>query len=154
MLDYYGRCASAERVLQEHCIQRVGGKDNIPVDVRIIAATHRDLETAIREKHFREDLFYRLSSFVIHLPPLRSRLEDIPNLAKYFLRRFALELQLNSAAIQPEAVAWLQQQTWPRQRPATCQRAATGPAPCRRLSHQRGQSQGRPAETERHDCGI
>ena len=101
------------RVLQENCIQRVGGKDNIPVDVRIIAATHRDLETAIREKHFREDLFYRLSSFVIHLPPLRSRLEDIPDLAKYFLRRFAAELQLNSAAIQPEGVAWLQQQSWP-----------------------------------------
>ncbi|MBE0540499.1 MAG: sigma-54-dependent Fis family transcriptional regulator [Verrucomicrobia bacterium] len=101
------------RVLQEKCIQRVGGKDNIPVDVRIIAATHRDLETAIREKHFREDLFYRLSSFVIHLPPLRSRLEDLPDLATYFLRRLAAELQLNSAAIQPEAVGWLQQQSWP-----------------------------------------
>ncbi|HOW67853.1 MAG TPA: sigma-54 dependent transcriptional regulator [Candidatus Paceibacterota bacterium] len=101
------------RVLQDKCIQRVGGKDNIPVDVRIIAATHRDLEIAIREKHFREDLFYRLSSFVIHLPPLRSRLEDTPELTKYFLRRFEAELQLNAAAIQPEAVAWLQQQRWP-----------------------------------------
>jgi nitrogen regulation protein NR(I) len=101
------------RVLQEKSIHRVGGKDNIVVDVRIIAATHRDLETAIREKHFREDLFYRLSSFVIQLPPLRSRLEDIPALTNYFLRRFAAELQVNSAAIQPEAVAWLQQQSWP-----------------------------------------
>jgi DNA-binding NtrC family response regulator len=101
------------RVLQDKCIQRVGGKESIPVDVRIIAATHRDLETAIREKHFREDLFYRLSSFVIHLPALRSRLEDIPELSKYFLSRFAPELQLSSIAILPDALAWLQQQPWP-----------------------------------------
>ena len=101
------------RVLQEQRIQRVGGKETTPVDVRIIAATHCDLEPAIRDKQFREDLFYRLSSFVIHLPPLRNRLEDIPDLAKYFLRRFASELELNSAAIHPDAVIWLQQQSWP-----------------------------------------
>jgi nitrogen regulation protein NR(I) len=101
------------RVLQEKCIQRVGGKETISVDARIIAATHRDLEAAISEKQFREDLFYRLSAFVIHLPPLRDRLEDIPDLTKYFLRRLARELDLPSAAIQPEAVAWLQQQSWP-----------------------------------------
>ncbi len=101
------------RVLQEKTLQRVGGKETIAVDARIIAATHRDLEAAIREKQFREDLFYRLSAFVIQLPPLRERLEDIPDLATYFLRRFARELELPSAAIQPEAVAWLQQQTWP-----------------------------------------
>ena len=101
------------RVLQEKCIQRVGGKETISVDARIIAATHRDLEHAIGEKQFREDLFYRLSSFVIHLPPLRDRLEDVPDLVKYFLRRFARELELNSAAIHPEATTWLQQQPWP-----------------------------------------
>jgi transcriptional regulator with GAF, ATPase, and Fis domain len=101
------------RVLQEKSIQRVGGKETIPVDARIIAATHRDLERAIGERQFREDLFYRLSSFVIPLPPLRDRLEDIPELARYFLRRFARELELSSAAIQPEAILWLQQQTWP-----------------------------------------
>jgi nitrogen regulation protein NR(I) len=101
------------RVLQDTFIQRVGGKEQIPVDVRIIAATHRDLEAAIHAKHFREDLYYRLSSFVIRLPPLRSRLEDVPDLAAYFLRRFAHELQLTSAAILPEAVEWLQQQPWP-----------------------------------------
>lgn len=101
------------RVLQEKCIQRVGGKETISVDARIIAATHRELEAAISEKQFREDLFYRLSAFVIHLPPLRDRLEDIPDLVKYFLRRFARELELRSAAIQPEATLWLQQQPWP-----------------------------------------
>jgi DNA-binding NtrC family response regulator len=101
------------RVLQEKTLQRVGGKETIAVDARIIAATHRDLEEAIRDKQFREDLFYRLSAFVIQLPPLRERLEDIPDLTTYFLRRFARELDLPSAAIQPEAVVWLQQQTWP-----------------------------------------
>jgi nitrogen regulation protein NR(I) len=101
------------RVLQDTLIQRVGGKEPISVNVRIIAATHRDLETAIREKHFREDLYYRLSAFVIQLPPLRERLEDIPALAQYFLKRFALELQIEPAGILPDTLAWLQQQNWP-----------------------------------------
>jgi DNA-binding NtrC family response regulator len=101
------------RVLQEKTLQRVGGKETITVDARIIAATHRDLEQAIREKQFREDLYYRLSGFVIQLPPLRERLEDISELTTYFLRRLARELDLPAATLQPEAVAWLQQQSWP-----------------------------------------
>ncbi|HWQ93154.1 MAG TPA: sigma-54 dependent transcriptional regulator, partial [Clostridia bacterium] len=101
------------RVLQDHRIQRVGGKETIPVDVRVIAATHRDLEHAICEKQFREDLYYRLTSFVLHLPPLRNRLEDIPDLTRYFLRKFAQEFELGSPAMQPDATAWLQQQSWP-----------------------------------------
>jgi transcriptional regulator with GAF, ATPase, and Fis domain len=101
------------RVLQDKVIQRVGGKENIPVDVRIIAATHRDLERAIAEKLFREDLYYRLGAVVIKLPPLRDRAEDIPALAAYFLGRFREELKLNDAALQPDALAWLQEQRWP-----------------------------------------
>jgi nitrogen regulation protein NR(I) len=101
------------RVLQDQCIQRIGGKDTIPVDVRIIAATHCDLEDAIRDRKFREDLFYRLNAFVIHLPPLRERLEDVPALVKYFLKRFGQDLRLVTPGIQPEAVAWLQNQPWP-----------------------------------------
>ncbi len=101
------------RVLQDKVIQRVGGKENIPVDVRIIAATHRDLEKAIAEKHFREDLYYRLSSVVIRLPPLRERAEDLPDLAGYFSRRFSKELNLAGSALQPEALAWLGEQSWP-----------------------------------------
>ena len=101
------------RVLQDKVIQRVGGKENIPVDVRIIAATHRDLEKAIAEKHFREDLYYRLSSVVIRLPPLRERAEDLPDLAGYFSRRFSKELNLAASALQPEALAWLGEQPWP-----------------------------------------
>ena len=101
------------RVLQDKVIQRVGGKENIPVDVRIITATHRDLETAMAGKQFREDLYYRLSSVVIRLPALRERAEDIPALVDYFLRRFREELKLNDASIQPEALQWLQGQAWP-----------------------------------------
>src|SRR5262249_29938413 len=71
------------RVLQEKCLQRLGGKETIPVDVRVLAATHRDLEQAIKDRQFREDLYYRLSVVVISLPPLRDRKEDIPELVKF-----------------------------------------------------------------------
>ena len=101
------------RVLQEKYIQRVGGNENIPVDVRVLTATHRDLESAIQEKQFREDLFYRLSGVTITLPPLSQRPEDIPDLVKYFLRRSATELGNDAPSIQPEAIAFLQTQTWP-----------------------------------------
>ena len=71
------------RVLQEKSLQRLGGKETIPVDVRVIAATHRDLEAAIQQKHFREDLYYRISVVVLNLPPLRERKEDIPDLVAF-----------------------------------------------------------------------
>ena len=76
------------RVLQEKYIQRVGGNEKIPVDVRVLTATHRDLESAIQDKQFREDLFYRLSGVTITLPSLSQRTEDIPDLVKYFLQAF------------------------------------------------------------------
>ncbi|MDE3066808.1 MAG: sigma-54-dependent Fis family transcriptional regulator [Verrucomicrobiota bacterium] len=101
------------RVLQEKYIQRVGGNERVPVDVRILTATHRDLESAIREKQFREDLFYRLSGVTITLPPLSQRPEDIPDLVRYFLRRSAAELDQDSPSIQPQAIAFLQNQAWP-----------------------------------------
>ena len=101
------------RVLQEKTIQRLGGKETISINVRVIAATHRDLESAIREKLFREDLFYRLNVVQIQLPPLRQRSEDIPSLVNYFLRKYAVELGVESPAIQPEAVDFLRDQSWP-----------------------------------------
>jgi nitrogen regulation protein NR(I) len=101
------------RVLQEKAIQRVGGKETIPVDVRIITATHRDLEAAIRERLFREDLFYRLSVMTITLPPLSQRTEDIPEMVNYFLRRYGPEGGVASPSITPEAIAFLQTQSWP-----------------------------------------
>jgi nitrogen regulation protein NR(I) len=101
------------RVLQEKCLQRLGGKETIPVDVRVIAATHRDLETAIGQKHFREDLYYRLSVVVITLPPLRDRDEDIPELVNFFLRKYAAELGVESPSIHAEATELLRTQSWP-----------------------------------------
>jgi DNA-binding NtrC family response regulator len=101
------------RVLQEKSIQRLGGRETIPVDVRVIAATHRDLETAIREKQFREDLYYRLNVVALTLPPLRSRREDVPDLVRYFLRKHGPDLGNANPSIHPEAVEFLQAQSWP-----------------------------------------
>ena len=101
------------RVLQEKRIQRVGGREDIPVDVRFIAATHRNLEDMINRGEFREDLYYRLNVATIQLPPLRERPEDIPLLVDYFLSRYAEDFGLEKAAITPEAVRFLQPQPWP-----------------------------------------
>lgn len=101
------------RVLQEKCFQRVGGDELIPIDVRVLAATHRDLEIAIQEKEFREDLFYRLSVVTISLPPLNERAEDIPDLVRFFMQRHGRELDVENPSIQPDALTWLQSQPWP-----------------------------------------
>lgn len=101
------------RVLQERQVQRLGGDEVIPVDVRVLAATHCDIETAIQEKEFREDLFYRLNGVTIQLPPLRERREDIPALVNHFLRRDAAALGVQFAAVENDAVALLQEQPWP-----------------------------------------
>jgi nitrogen regulation protein NR(I) len=101
------------RVLQERCLQRLGGKESIAVDTRVIAATHRDLEEAIRQKQFREDLYYRLSVVVITLPPLRQRPEDIPEIVRYFLQKYGPELGNEQPSIHPEALELLQSQSWP-----------------------------------------
>jgi DNA-binding NtrC family response regulator len=100
-------------VLQERSIQRLGGDAAISVDVRVLAATHRDLETAIQEREFREDLYYRLSVVTIHLPALGERAEDIPDLVRFFIRRYAGEAGIEAPSIQPEAISFLQTQTWP-----------------------------------------
>jgi nitrogen regulation protein NR(I) len=101
------------RVLQEKCVQRLGSKEATPVDVRVVAATHRDLEAAILQKQFREDLYYRLSVVVIALPPLRSRREDIPDLVRHFLQKHGPELGNPKPSIHPEAMDFLQAQSWP-----------------------------------------
>jgi DNA-binding NtrC family response regulator len=101
------------RVLQEKSIQRLGGRDNLRIDVRVLAATHRDLEAAMREKQFREDLFFRLNVVVIEVPPLRKRPEDIPDTVRYFLARYGAELGIKEPSIHPEALRFLQQQPWP-----------------------------------------
>jgi nitrogen regulation protein NR(I) len=101
------------RLLQEKSIERLGGRETIPVDVRIIAATNRDLEVALQRGRFREDLYYRLKVVTISLPPLRQRADDIPLLADYFLARYAVELDMDNPGITKDAVAVLLNHSWP-----------------------------------------
>ena len=101
------------RVLQEKQIQRLGGDEIISVDVRVLAATHCDIETAIAEKDFREDLFYRLNGVTIQVPPLRDRREDIPELVNFFIQRDARSLGVETPSIQADAIALLRDQPWP-----------------------------------------
>lgn len=101
------------RFLQEREFERVGGTQPISVDVRVIAATSRDLSSAMKEGRFREDLYFRLNVIPISLPPLRERTEDIPVLAQYFVRRFAAETKKIFSGITAEAEAKLVAYPWP-----------------------------------------
>ncbi|MCG8158987.1 sigma 54-interacting transcriptional regulator [Brenneria goodwinii] len=101
------------RVLQEQEFERVGGVKLIEVDVRIIAATNRDLEEMIRNKEFRSDLFYRLNVFPIFIPPLRERIEDIPLLARHFMKKYAKKLKRDINHIPAEIMDALMQYAWP-----------------------------------------
>jgi two-component system response regulator PilR (NtrC family) len=101
------------RALQERTIRRVGGNEEIEVDVRVIAATNRNLEGLVQEKRLREDLYYRLNVIPIRLPPLRERREDIPILARHFLERFGREADRRVTGISEEAMARLLGYSWP-----------------------------------------
>ncbi len=101
------------RLLQEKKIERLGGRETIPVDVRIIASTNRELESAIRESHFREDLYYRLKVVTIWLPPLRERKSDIPLLTEYYISRYRAELGIDNPGITKEAKEMLTNYPWP-----------------------------------------
>mgnify|MGYP001260939481 CR=1 FL=1 len=101
------------RFLQEREFERVGGTELISVDVRIIAATNRNLEAAVKDGKFREDLFYRINVVPITLPPLRERKEDIPELAEFFLRRFSQESKKDFLRIADDALSKLSAFDWP-----------------------------------------
>src|SRR5438874_8115140 len=101
------------RVLQEQAFERVGGNETIRTDVRIIAATHRDLKSWSEEGKFRSDLYYRLGVFTIHLPPLRERDDDLLMLVQYYLRRFNRELGREVRAVTPEGLERLRGYSWP-----------------------------------------
>jgi len=101
------------RVLQNGQFERVGGNESIKADIRILAATNRDLTKLIAEGQFREDLYYRLNAYTIHLPPLRERTGDFPLLIDHFLRRFSRELHKEMHGVAPEALAVLQNYRWP-----------------------------------------
>jgi len=117
-LDEIGEMSSAMqakllRVLQEREIQRLGGEEVIKVDVRIVAATNRDLKIEVAEGHFREDLFYRLNVMTLNVPQLRERQEDIPLLAQHFLEKFAEKNRKNVKGFVPLAMDMLLKYDWP-----------------------------------------
>jgi transcriptional regulator with GAF, ATPase, and Fis domain len=101
------------RVLQERSFQRLGSNETIRSDVRLLAATNRDLERSIREGNFRDDLYHRLNVVVIHIPPLRQRTDDIPELSDYFLDRYARELGIEKPPLGHDARSVLQAYSWP-----------------------------------------
>jgi two-component system nitrogen regulation response regulator GlnG len=111
------------RVLQDGKFYRVGGHDQVETNVRIIAATNQDLENRVKDGKFREDLFHRLNVIRIHLPPLRERREDIPTLARYFLKKSAVELGVEAKQLMPQAEEYMSGLSWPgnvRQLENTC----------------------------------
>ncbi len=101
------------RFLQERTVERLGGRQEIPVDVRVVCATHQDLKTLIQEGRFREDLYYRLAEIVVNIPPLRARTGDAVLLAHAFLRRFAQEQRRTGLVFGEDALKAIEQHTWP-----------------------------------------
>src|SRR6202790_2939303 len=101
------------RLLQEQAFERVGGNETIRTDGRLIAATHRDLKAWSEEWRLRQELYYRLNVFTIHLPPLRERGDDLPVLVRHYLRRFSRELGREVQAVAPEALERLRSYPWP-----------------------------------------
>src|SRR5205085_3515545 len=101
------------RAIQEGEIERVGGSKPIKTEFRLIAATNVDLQKAVKEGHFREDLFYRINVIPIKLPPLRERMEDIPQLAEFFLRRYTTRFRKRILGITEGTMAMLKRYWWP-----------------------------------------
>jgi two-component system NtrC family response regulator len=101
------------RFLQGRTIERIGGREEIPVDVRVVCATHQDLTAMIKDGRFREDLYYRLAEIVVNIPPLRNRKGDAVLLAHAFVRRFAEEQRRGSMTLLPEALAAIEAHSWP-----------------------------------------
>ena len=101
------------RVLQERCIRPVGSTQETPIDVRVIAATNRDLQDMVANNTFREDLYYRVSVIPINVPPLRERRDDVELLARHFLKKYSTAAQKNISHISPEALGILRSHEWP-----------------------------------------
>lgn len=102
------------RVIQEKKVRRLGGQEEVPIDVRLIAASNKDLKVLVQYKLFREDLFYRLAALTVEIPPLRARREDIPLLADHFLKKFAEQHQFSKTpAVSRKAMKRLVEHSWP-----------------------------------------
>src|SRR5215475_3421590 len=105
--------AKVLRVIEEQSFERIGGLETIRVATRVVAATNRNLQELVAKKEFREDLFFRLSVFPIHIPPLRERISDVRLLAQFFVEKFAKELHRQGLQLSPEASRALEEYTWP-----------------------------------------
>src|SRR6185436_9392383 len=101
------------RAIEEKCIDRIGGRAPVPVDLRVVAATNKDLKTAVDKGEFRGDLFFRLAVFPLEIPPLRDRKDDIILLARHFAAEIGRELRGREAELDPEAIAAIRKHHWP-----------------------------------------
>jgi transcriptional regulator with PAS, ATPase and Fis domain len=101
------------RLLQERVFERVGGSKEIRAEVRVIAATNRNLQDEVAQRRFREDLFYRLNVFPLQLPPLRERIDALPLLTEYFLQRFSRQIGKKLKGVEPAALAAMKAYSWP-----------------------------------------
>jgi len=157
LLDEIGELAPATqvqllRVLQERTYRPVGGTSDVPMDVRLIAATHRDLMSLVSAGTFREDLWYRLNVASIHVPPLRERRQDIPVLVQHLLQRIARDHGTLPAEIGGDAVDWLARRSWPgnvRELAHELERAVIEAASARlEIAHFRPAPQEKPSRSE------
>jgi len=105
--------AKVLRVIEEQSFERIGGLETIRVATRVVAATNRNLQDLVAKKEFREDLFFRLSVFPIHIPPLRERISDVRLLAQFFVEKFSKDLHRQSLQLSPDAAGALEQYSWP-----------------------------------------
>jgi two-component system response regulator PilR (NtrC family) len=137
------------RVLQERVIRRVGATEEIPVDVRVITATNQDLEKMVRERTFREDLFYRINVIPIRMPALREKPEDIPALAEHFLEKYRVAMGKSIHAISEEAMECLEAYGWPGNVRQLEKRHRARRGPGARQRHPRGQPAARAPRSAR-----
>src|SRR3989442_6784542 len=105
--------AKVLRVLEEQCFERIGGLETIRVDARVVTATNRNLQELVERREFREDLFFRLSVFPIHIPPLRERISDVRLLAQFFVEKFSKDLKRQGLQLSPEGAKALEEYSWP-----------------------------------------
>ena len=152
-LDEIGEISSTAqikllRILQSQKFERIGGEQTLSVNVRVLAATNKNLLQEVKDGNFREDLFYRLNVIPIHLPPLRNRSNDIPLLARYFLRHFADEQEKHVGRFSSEAMRLLLDYSWPGN-----VRELENSRACSRFGQGEGYRDFRSAHAYSADCG-
>ena len=139
------------RVLQEKELMRVGGTEPVAVDVRILAASNRNIHEATREKEFRQDLYYRLNVVSLHIPPLSERRDDIPLLCQYFLKKYSALMKKDVREISPSVMGLLVNYDFPGQRPGAGEHHRARRGAGQRSYHRAGSSARRPQGSRHQD---